>query len=151
MFSLLSELLEPRNPAVEVSRPFIDKICKLIFKQHGEYSSGKHYGVVNAVSTVFDAKGNFMKLSFDNSNPQAEYELNSLTPLGIRKDSDCAKELLRMYDEHGVKSQAKLKFVTKGEHQVLRGVNYGKVVDEKVLRMVQDTLVVFTHDGYSRT
>ena len=145
-FYLLLELLEPRNKAVEESRPFIDKICKLLFRKHGEYSSGTHYGVVNCESTVEDKDGNPLKLSFDNSNSQAEYELNSLTGLGISKDSAVVKEIERMYEEHGVSSKAKLRFVSKGNGSVLRGVNFGKVVNEKVLRMLQDMLVMLTHD-----
>jgi hypothetical protein len=145
-FYLLLELLEPNNKAVEESRPFIDKICKLLFRQEGAYSSGKHYGIINAESTLEDKNGNMLKLSFDNSNSQFEYELNSLTPLGIEKDSDVVKELLRMYDEHSVSSKAKLKFVSKGNASVLRGVNFGKVVNEKILRMVQDMLVMLSHD-----
>lgn len=131
---------------IDESKPFIDKICKLLFRREGEYTATTHYGVINKQSTLCDKNGSPMMLSFDNSNAQQEFELNSLTPLGVEKDSDSAKEIERMYREHGVTSKAGLKFVSKNGKMVLRGVNFGKQVDEKVLRMVQDMLVMLLHD-----
>lgn len=145
-FTLLQELLEPKNRAIEEQRPFIDKICKLLFRQAGSYSSSKHYGVINQQAGLPGPTGVGMMLTFDNSNAQAEFELNSLTPLGIHKDSDTVKELERMYIEHGVKSKAKLKFITKGGKSVLRGINFGKQVDEKVIRMIQDVTGMLAQD-----
>lgn len=132
--------------SVKDGKPFIDKICKLLFRAEGEEQGKGAYGIVNKAATLCDKDGVPLKLSFDNSNAQKEFELNSLTPLGIEKDSETAKELERMYREHGVTSKAGLKFVTKGSKTVLRGVNFGKQVNEKVLRMVQDMLVMLSHD-----
>lgn len=146
LFPLLSELLEPKNASIEEMRPFLEKICKLIFMDPGKYSSSNHYGVVNAKSRVTDPAGNALMLSFDNSNSQAEFELNSLTPLGIEKGSATVDELLKMYDEHEIKSAAKLKFIAKQGKTILRGINFGKLVDEKVLRMIQDAMVMLSHD-----
>lgn len=140
--TLLNELL---NTKQATAKPFIDKICKLLFRLEGEEANGS-YGVENKPSTLTDKDGSALNLTFDASNAQHEYELNSLTPLGIEKDSDVVRELERMYVEHGVKSRAKLKFVTKGSKPVLRGINFGSVVDEKVLRMVQDALVMLSHN-----
>lgn len=131
--------------SVKDGQPFIDKICKLLFREEGQQGKGS-YGAVNKQSTLCDKNGAPMMLTFDNSNAQREFELNSLTPLGIEKDSDSAKEIERMYREHGVTSKAGLKFVSKGGKTVLRGVNFGKQVNEKVLRMVQDMLVMLSHD-----
>lgn len=149
-FILLNELIEPKNKAIEEMRPFLEKICKLIFMQPGTYSSSTHFGVIDQKSRIVDTDGNHLNLSFDNSNSQDEYELNSLTPLGIEKDSATVDELMKMYKEHEVKSAAKLKFITKQGATVLRGVNFGKVVDEKVLRMIQDVMVMLSHD-FKRT
>lgn len=138
---LLSELVDTVGP----SKPFVDKICKLLFRLEGEAKSGS-YGVENKPSTLTNKDGEPLMLTFDNSNSQREFELNSLTPLGIEKDSDTVKELEKMYVEHGVTSKAKLRFVTKGGKTVLRGLNLGKVLDEKGLRMLQDTLAMLMHD-----
>ena len=140
-FNLLQELADTVGP----SRPFVDKICKLLFRQEAEAKSGS-YGLENKQSTLSTKDGEPLMLTFDNSNAQREYELNSLTPLGIEKDSATVKEFERMYTEHGVVSKAKLKFVARGGKSLLRGVNFGKVVDEKVLRMIQDSLVMLSHD-----
>lgn len=139
---LLNELLDTQG---KVNKPFVDKICKLLFRLEGEEDNGS-YGIVNKPSTLADKDGVELNLTFDASNAQREYELNSLTPLGIEKNSETVKELERMYSEHGVKSKAKLKFVTKSGKSVLRGLNFGSVVDEKVLRMIQDVLVMLKHD-----
>lgn len=143
--SLLNELLSSKAISTATSKPFIDKICKLLFKTEGA-ASGQHYGVVNKQSTLVTPKGDYLMLTFDNSNSQQEYELNSLTPLGIERDSETVKELTKMYDEHQVKSKAKLKFVSKGGKTLLRGVNFGSVIDERALRMIQDMLVMLSHD-----
>jgi hypothetical protein len=145
-FTLLNELIEPKNKAVEEMRPFLEKICKLIFMQAGSYSSGTHFGVINQKSQITDPKGNYLDLTFDNSNAQGEYELNSLTALCIEKDSPTVDELVKMYKEHEVKSAAKLKFITKQGQTLLRGINFGTVIDEKVLRMIQDVMVMLSHD-----
>lgn len=140
-FNLLLELVDAVGP----SRPFVDKMCKLLFRQEAELKAGS-YGLENKQSTLSNKDGEPLMLTFDNSNAQREYELNSLTPLGIEKDSATVNELERMYTEHGVISKAKLKFVTKGGKSLLRGINFGKVIDEKGLRMLQDTLVMLSHD-----
>lgn len=143
--SLLNELLGSKALSAATSKPYIDKICKLLFKTEG-VASGSHYGVVNRQSTLVTPKGDYLTLTFDNSNSQGEYELNSLTPLGIEKDSETVKELMKMYEEHEVKSKAKLKFVSKGGKTLLRGVNFGRELDERGLRMMQDMLVMLSHD-----
>lgn len=141
-FTLLSELAS----SLDNDKPFIDKICKLLFRREGEKLEDG-YGVENAESILIPAaNGAPLKLTFDNTNTQKEYELNSLTPLGIERGSDVVQELERMYKEHGVASKAGLSYVSKGGKMVLRGINFGKRVDEKVLRMVQDAMVMLSHD-----
>ena len=135
MLELLQELL---NTKEDKRKPYIDKICKLLFMREGAKHPGGTYGVFQADSTIANAKGEKLKLSFNDDNPHSEYVLASLSSLGIEKGSGLCNELFMLYKEHRVKSAIELTFVQKHGKTVLRGVSLGTNIDERSLRFIGD-------------
>lgn len=144
----LQHLFEKHDPS---SEPFVEKICKMLFiginagavtdpKRKGEY-----FGVANGRSVITDQDGNNLTMTFDNSTTSGEFELNSLTPLGIVKGSALNQEVMKLYKEHDVKSSKKLGYIDKGGDLVLREIHFGKLLDENALNFVMDLLANLKH------
>lgn len=133
-------------------RPYLDKICALLFKEKGgpvidkkRSPLPKYYGVADAPSTITDQRGNHIRLTFDNSTDSGEFEINSLAPLEIQEGSHLDKEIKKLYAEHEVKSAKRTNYVMSSRGPVLREVHIGQYPDERALRLVTDLIVMLKH------
>lgn len=135
------------------SEPYIDKVCRLLFgMSSGEVKDskrkGEFYGVANQQSCITDKNGNNLHLTFDNSTPNGEFELNSLTPLCIVKGSHMDEEIGKLYKEHDLPSKRKVSYIQKGGDMVLRSIHFGKILDENAINFLVDLIANFKHgDG----
>jgi hypothetical protein len=146
----LQQLFEKMDPA---SEPYVDKICRLLFGEPAgpvkdSKRKGEFFGVINHISCITDKNGNHLNLTFDNSTGSGEFELNSLTPLGIVKGSHMDEEIAKLYKEHDMPSKKKLGYVEKHGELLLREIHFGKVLDENAINFLVDLIANFKHgDG----
>jgi hypothetical protein len=126
------------------SKPFVDKICKLLFKHEGgtvydrKHGDTAFYGVQHEESTLTDENGNKLWLTFDNSTSSKEFGLNSLTPLHIKRGSDIDLAIHKLYNMHKLKSKHKVKYIIRGKDAVVREVHLGKDLNEKAVQFISD-------------
>lgn len=138
------KLTEVLDITKDASKPFVDKICKLLFKHEGgivydrKHGDAAYYGVQHEESTIADDDGNRIWLTFDNSTASGEFELNSLTPLHIKRGGDLDLAIHKLYHAHRVSSKHKIKYIIRGKDAVIRELHLGKVLDEKTIRFIGD-------------
>lgn len=157
--AILAEKADPKSvdPKVEAQRPYADKICKLVFKEPGDWIADKkrsperkYYGVSNKIAVVFDPDGNHLKMTFDNSTDSGEWELNSFTPLMIVKGSPLDLEIRKLFSEHEVRSSKKVGYIERNGQTVIREVHFGKTLDERSIRLAMD-LIANIKSEFKRT
>jgi hypothetical protein len=143
----LSLLAESLDENVKSAKPHLNKISMMLFGEKcGPVSDpkrskeAKYFGVANTRSKIHDSKGRGIKLTFDNSTDSGEFEINSLTPLKIVKDSDLDKKIRSLYKRHKVHSKKKTDYVDVDGDVLLRELHLGEAPSESAVKLVRDTL-----------
>lgn len=130
--------------ADDASKPFVDKICKTLFKIEGgtvydlKHGDKAFYGVQHKESTLSDDNGKALWLTFDNSTTSNEFELNSLTALHMKRGGDMDLAIHKLYHMHKIKSKRRVKYIIHGKDAVIRELHLGKTLDEKAIHFMND-------------
>lgn len=145
-------LLEVKSEFIDKhEQKFINKISKLLFNQESgpvkdlkRSKTADFWGVSHQKSIFKDEKGKQIKLTFDNSTDSGEFEINSLTPLKIKKGSNLDKSIKTLYKECNVKSEKKMNYIIIDNETVLREIHLGKNISNNEVEFVKSLIKLIT-------
>ena len=155
MAKLIVEAKRPTPPEeLNASFPYIDKITKLLFGVDGDFvvdpKRGRehlYYGVMNYPSKLKDSEGRPLRLTFDNSTDSTEFELDSVLPLMIERDSDADKKIRALYMTHEIYSRKRIKYANKGGLTVIDEIHVGRFPDQSTVDFIKDLIPLLRTRG----
>lgn len=137
------------SEAIKGMKEHIDQIARLLFGTHGgpvkdlkRSKEAKFYGVAHGRSHLTDPNGKVIHLTFDNSTDSGEFEINSLVPMMIEKNSPEDQRIHVLYRKYGVHSKKKTNYIAHGDKIVMREVHLGTDIDENTVKFVKGVLRV---------
>src|ERR1035437_4118131 len=100
------DLFEAEEKKEEKLLP-VDSIAVMLFKKKAGIvidakrdKDKKYIGVAHEKSTIKDATGRTLSLTFDNSTDSGDFEIDSLTPLKIEKGGAVDKEIKKLFSKY---------------------------------------------------
>ena len=134
-------------PEVKVAKPNISKISSMLFGvkpgpvvDKKRSKEAKFFGVSDTKSRLQDHNGKSIRLTFDNSTDSGEFEINSLTPLKIKKGSELDKKIKALYKKHKVSSSKKTNYVDVDGDLMMREIHIGQSPTESAVKLVRDAI-----------